>query len=52
MFARGVRWTKGERLNFPMRSRIVDAFAGFTAEITPMWGATPFNNYLFVFRKS
>jgi SAM-dependent methyltransferase len=51
MFARGVRWTKGERLNFPMRSRIVDAFRGFTAEITPMWGATPFNNYLFVFKK-
>lgn len=51
MFARGVRWTKAERLNFPTRERIVSAFDGFTSEITPMWGATPFNNYLFVFRK-
>ena len=50
-FARAIRWTKAERLNFPTRERIVSAFDGFTAEITPMWGATPFNNYLFVFRK-
>ena len=52
MFARGVRWTKAERLNFPTRERIVAAFDGFMSEITPMWGATPFNNYLFVFRKA
>ena len=51
MFARGIRWTKGERLNFPTRERIADAFAGFASEVSPMWGATPFNNYLFVFRK-
>ena len=51
-FARGVRWTKGERLNFPTRQRIAGAFEGFASEIAPMWGATPFNNYLFVFRKS
>ena len=51
MFARGIRWTKGERLNFPTRERITGAFGGFTAAVTPMWGATPFNNYLFVFRK-
>lgn len=49
-FARGVRWTKGERLNFPTRERIAGAFPGFASEVTPMWGATPFNNYLFVFR--
>lgn len=52
MFARGIRWTKAERLHFPTRERIMSAFDGFTAEITPMWGATPFNNYLFVFRKA
>ena len=51
MFARAVHWTKADRLNFPTRERIAGAFAGFAAEITPMWGGTPFNNYLFVFRK-
>ena len=51
MFARGVRWMKAERLHFPTRERIVSAFDGFESEVTPMWGATPFNNYLFVFRK-
>jgi len=51
MFARAIRWTKAERLNFPTRERIVSAFDGFRIEVTPMWGATPFNNYLFVFRK-
>lgn len=51
MFARAIRWTKAERLNFPTRERIERAFVGFQQEIVPMWGATPFNNYLFVFRK-
>jgi len=51
-FARAVRWLKAERLNFPRRETIVDAFAGFDAEIVPLWGRTPFNNYLFVFRRS
>ncbi|MEK6374178.1 MAG: class I SAM-dependent methyltransferase [Acidobacteriota bacterium] len=52
MFARAIRWLKAERLNFPKRETIVDAFAGFDAEIVPLWGRTPFNNYLFVFRRS
>jgi len=51
MFARAVRWTKAERINFPTRERIESAFAGFASEVVPMRGATPFNNYLFVFRK-
>ena len=51
-FARAIRWLKAERLNFPRRETIVDAFAGFDAEIVPLWGRTPFNNYLFVFRRS
>ena len=51
-FARAIRWLKAERLNFPSRETIVDAFAGFDAEIVPLWGRTPFNNYLFVFRRS
>jgi SAM-dependent methyltransferase len=51
-FARGVRWLKAERLNFPRRETIVDAFRGFQSEIVPLWGRTPFNNYLFVFRRA
>ena len=51
-FARGVRWLKAERLNFPRRETIVEAFPGFESEIVPLWGRTPFNNYLFVFRRA
>lgn len=53
MFARGVRWLKAERLNFPARETIVQPFRdrGFSEEIVPLWGRTPFNNYLFVFRR-
>jgi 2-polyprenyl-3-methyl-5-hydroxy-6-metoxy-1,4-benzoquinol methylase len=50
-FARASRWMRAERLNFPSREQVTAAFAGFETEITPLWGRTPFNNYLFVFRK-
>ena len=49
---RGVRWIKGDVLHFPTRERIVDAFDGFTCDVTPLWGRMPYNNYLFVFRKA
>jgi len=52
MFARAVRWLRVERLNFPTREAIVDAFPGFDAEVVPLWGRLPYNNYLFVFRRS
>lgn len=51
LFARGIQWIRAERLHFPTRERIVGAFGDFDAEVTPLWGATPFNNYLFVFTK-
>jgi len=51
LFARGIHWIRAERLHFPTRERIAGAFDGFDAEVTPLWGATPFNNYLFVFTK-
>jgi SAM-dependent methyltransferase len=51
-FSRAIRWLRAERLNFPVREHITAAFSGFGAEIIPMWGHTPFNNYLFVFRRS
>jgi SAM-dependent methyltransferase len=51
MFARGIRWIRAERLHFASRDQITSAFDGFEAEVTPLWGRTPFNNYLFVFTK-
>ncbi len=51
-FARSIGWLRGERLNFPTRDVILDSFDGFRSEVTPMWGRTPFNNYLFVFERS
>jgi SAM-dependent methyltransferase len=48
-----IRWLKGGVLNFPTRDEIVAPFdaAGFRSEVTPLWGATPYNNYLLVFRR-
>ena len=51
-FARSIGWLRGERLNFPRRESIVESFDGFRCEVTPMWGRTPFNNYLFTFTRS
>jgi SAM-dependent methyltransferase len=49
--ARLLRWMKAERLNFPTRESIQTPFAGFDAEVRPLWGRMPYNNYLFVFRR-
>lgn len=51
--ARTLRWHKGITINFPTRETIAQPFRArcFTEEIFPMWGGTPFNNYLFVFRR-
>lgn len=51
-FARAVRWLRAERLHFLTREEIVQPFAKFQAEVVPLYGRTPFNNYLFVFRRS
>jgi 2-polyprenyl-3-methyl-5-hydroxy-6-metoxy-1,4-benzoquinol methylase len=50
--ARTLRWHKGSTINFPTRETIAQPFRArcFTEEVFPMWGGTPFNNYLFVFR--
>lgn len=47
-----LRWMKAEHLQYPAREEIAAAFAGFDAEIAPAWGRTPYNNYLFVFRRA
>lgn len=45
---RAIRWNRGGRMNFPTREEIVRHFDGFEIEATPMWGRTPYNNYIFV----
>ena len=52
MFARVTRWLRAERLHFPTRDEVMRPFDGFDAEVAPLYGRTPFNNYLFVFRRS
>ena len=52
MFSRVVRWLRAERLHFPARDDVIRPFAGFDVEVMPLYGRTPFNNYLFVFRRS
>lgn len=49
---RGIRWMRAESLNYPTRDSIVAAFDGFEARVVPAWGRTPFNSYLFVFRRA
>ena len=52
-FAQATRWNLRTPLHFPAREQILSAFnpAEFTARIEPLWGRTPFNNHLFVFRR-
>jgi 2-polyprenyl-3-methyl-5-hydroxy-6-metoxy-1,4-benzoquinol methylase len=52
-FAQLVSWNLNTPLHFPPRERITAVFreAEFECESRPLWGATPFNNQLFVFRR-
>jgi 2-polyprenyl-3-methyl-5-hydroxy-6-metoxy-1,4-benzoquinol methylase len=52
-FAQVVSWNLNAPLHFPSRARISEAFAGgeFESESRPLWGKSPFNNYLFIFRR-
>jgi len=52
MFSRASRWLRAERLHFPTRDEVMRPFGEFSAEVVPLYGRTPFNNYLFVFRRS
>jgi SAM-dependent methyltransferase len=53
-FAKSIGWLRVPMLRFPRMETIVEPFRtrGFAEEIRPLWGRTPFNNYLFVFRRS
>jgi SAM-dependent methyltransferase len=46
-------WLKAERLHFPTRESIETSLnCEFREEVKPMFGRTPFNNYMFVFRRA
>lgn len=53
-FATSIGWLKVPMLNFPTRDEIAGVFRekGYDEEIGPLWGRTPFNNHLFVFRRA
>lgn len=53
-FAQTISWNLNVPLHFPSRSSINNVFGDheFEREIRPLWGASPFNNHIFVFRRS
>src|SRR5262245_61940938 len=52
-FAQGIRWNIATPLSFPSRETIQRNFQTeeFSSETRPLWGRTPFNNHLFIFRR-
>jgi len=52
-FSGAIRWLQAQMLNFPTRDIISNTLRGhgFAEEVTPLWGRTPFNNYLMVYRR-
>ncbi len=52
-FAQIISWNLRRSLHFPTREQIVEAISEteFDHEIRSLWGESPFNNYLFVFRR-
>ncbi|MEP6937353.1 MAG: class I SAM-dependent methyltransferase [Chthoniobacterales bacterium] len=53
-FAQAITWNIASSLHFPSRQSVREVFAAekFSERISPLWGATPFNNHLFVFRRN
>ncbi len=54
IFAQTISWNIGVPLHFPRRDSILDAFSPseFTSEDKPAWGGGPFNNRLYIFRRT
>lgn len=53
-FSGAIRWLQAQMLNFPTRIMISETLRGhgFVEEVIPLWGRTPFNNYLMVYRRA
>lgn len=52
-FVHASGWIPTSGWNFPTRDEVGRPFlaAGFSEDARPMWGITPFNSYLFTFRR-
>ena len=52
-FAQTTTWNVMAALHFPTRENISAAFLPneFSCTVEPLWGRTPFNNHLFIFRR-
>ena len=52
-FVKFSRWIPVSGSNFPTREEVAAPFQafGFEEEIRPLWGLTPFNSYLFTYRR-
>ena len=51
-FAQAISWNIDVALHFPSRGSIDDVFNGdFQRESQPLWGASPFNNHIFIYRR-
>jgi len=52
-FAQTTTWNMKAALHYPTRDQIFAAFAEdqFSRTVAPLWGRTPFNNHLFIFRR-
>jgi 2-polyprenyl-3-methyl-5-hydroxy-6-metoxy-1,4-benzoquinol methylase len=52
-FIRALRWMRYPATHYPERAEIESPLraSGFAIEVTPLWGRTPFNSYLFVARR-
>ncbi|MGZ5022399.1 MAG: hypothetical protein ACXWFY_08295, partial [Chthoniobacterales bacterium] len=52
IFAQTITWNVGGPMYFPTRESIKDSLGeNFSHEERPMWGGSPFNNRLFIFRR-
>lgn len=52
-FGQLILWSWNSSLHFPLRERIAENFSEneFERSSRPLWGTTPFNNQLFIFRR-
>lgn len=52
-FAQAISWNVNRPLHFPSRASIDECFSDdeFERESRPLWGSSPFNNHLFIFRR-
>lgn len=52
LFIHAIFWMKSRAVYYPTVEEIIGPFErrGFSAEVRPLWGGTPFNSHLFVLR--